>query len=167
MRQLIPAILILTATICAAPGEIVNAIKAGAVGDGATLNTAAIQKAVDACSADGGGTVQFPPGRFVTGTIQLKDNVTLRLDENAVLLGSTNAADYRNLDPFMAGDGVPLGDGGWPVIASPAHWPLAVTVGTATDSSYSREMVGLGVVGYHIAEFDNFKVEPVVAAEKP
>ena len=109
MRQLIPAILFLTATICAAPGEIVNAIKAGAVGDGATLNTAAIQKAVDACSADGGGTVQFPPGRFVTGTIQLKDNVTLRLDENAVLLGSTNAADFRNLDPFMAGDGVPLG----------------------------------------------------------
>lgn len=45
----------------------------------------------------------------MTGTIQLKDNVNLLLNDNAVLLGSTNAADYRNLDPFMAGDGVPLG----------------------------------------------------------
>jgi polygalacturonase len=45
----------------------------------------------------------------VTGTIQLKDNITLHLDENAVLLGSTNAADYRNLDPFIDGSGNPLG----------------------------------------------------------
>jgi polygalacturonase len=45
----------------------------------------------------------------VTGTIQLKDNITLRLDENAVLLGSTNAADYRNVDPFIDGVGAEMG----------------------------------------------------------
>jgi polygalacturonase len=39
----------------------------------------------------------------------LKDNVTLLLKTNAVILGSTNASDYRNVDAFMAGDGVPLG----------------------------------------------------------
>jgi len=85
------------------------AVERGVVGDGETLNTAAIQKLIDEASAQGGGTVVFPAGRYVTGTIQLKDNVTLRLDAGAVLLGSTRAADYRNLDPFTAGDGVPLG----------------------------------------------------------
>jgi polygalacturonase len=86
-----------------------DVIKLGVVGDGTTLNTVAIQKAIDECSARGGGTLVFPAGRYLAGTIQLKDNVTLRLDKQTVLLGSTNAADYRNLDPFMAGDGVPLG----------------------------------------------------------
>jgi polygalacturonase len=95
--------------VLAASGKSIDVTKIGVVGDGATVNTAAIQKAIDDCSADGGGTVQFPAGRFVTGTIQLKDNVTLQLDENAILLGSTNAADYRNVDPFTAGDGIALG----------------------------------------------------------
>ena len=81
----------------------------GVVGDGATLNTAALQQAIDTCSGRGGGTLTFPPGRYLTGTIRLKDGVTLHLDEQAVLLGSTRAADYLNPDPFMAGDGVPLG----------------------------------------------------------
>jgi polygalacturonase len=83
--------------------------KSGAVGDGVTLNTAVLQKAIDACSAQGGGTLAFPAGRYLTGTIQIKDNVTLHLDQDAVILGSTNAADYVNVDPFMAGDGVPQG----------------------------------------------------------
>jgi polygalacturonase len=109
--KLLPVLIfILTAAAgFAAPGKLIDVTKIGAVSDGETVNTAAIQKAIDACSADGGGTIQFPAGRFVTGTIQLKNNVTLHLDENAVLLGSTNAADYRNVDPFTAGDGVPLG----------------------------------------------------------
>jgi hypothetical protein len=87
----------------------VDVTKADIVGDGATLNTAAIQQAIDTCSADGGGTVTFPAGRYLTGTIQLKDRVTLHLSAGAVILGSTNPADYRNVDPFMAGDGIPLG----------------------------------------------------------
>ena len=109
--KLLPVLIfILTASaVMAASGKTVDATKMGIVCDGVTVNTAAIQKAIDACSADGGGTIQFPAGRFVTGTIQLKNNVTLQLDKNAVVLGSTNAADYRNIDPFIAGDGVPLG----------------------------------------------------------
>jgi hypothetical protein len=87
----------------------VEVARYGAIGDGATLNTTAIQKAIDDCSADGGGAVRFPAGRYVAGTIQLKDGVTLRLEKDAVLLGSTNAADYRNVDAFIAGDGIPLG----------------------------------------------------------
>lgn len=66
----------------------------GAVGDGRTLNTAAIQKAIDAASAAGGGTVFFPAGQYVSGTIVLKDHVTLWLDNGSVLLASTDLADY-------------------------------------------------------------------------
>jgi Glycosyl hydrolases family 28 len=66
----------------------------GAAGDGATLNTAAIQKAIDACTAAGGGEVLVAGGRFVTGTIYLKDNVELHIASGTVLLGSTNIADY-------------------------------------------------------------------------
>src|SRR4051812_38688716 len=66
-----------------------QAAERGVVGDGTTLNTAAIQKLIDETSAQGGGTVTFPAGRYLTGTIQLKDGVTLHLDAGAVLLGST------------------------------------------------------------------------------
>lgn len=67
----------------------------GAVGDGETLNTAAIQAAIDACTAAGGGQVYVPPGTFLTGTIWLKDHVTLFLESGATLLGSTDIADYE------------------------------------------------------------------------
>jgi polygalacturonase len=63
----------------------------GAKGDGKTLDTAAIQKAIDA----GPGTVYFPAGRFLSGTIMLKSNVTLYLSPGAVLLGSTRIEDYN------------------------------------------------------------------------
>jgi polygalacturonase len=55
------------------------------------------------CSQKGGGVVTFPAGRYLTGTVQLKDDVTLYLASQAVILGSTNADDYLNLDPFKSG----------------------------------------------------------------
>jgi polygalacturonase len=70
----------------------------GAVGDGATLATVAIQKAVDACAADGGGKVLIPAGRYITGPIFLKSRVEIELESGAVLLGSNNFADYPTLD---------------------------------------------------------------------
>ncbi len=93
----------------ATPDYTVDVTQAGAMGDGATLNTVALQKAIDDCSAHGGGRVVFPAGRYVTGTIQIKDNVTLFFAEGATLLGSTDRADYRNIDPFIDGSGHPLG----------------------------------------------------------
>jgi polygalacturonase len=87
----------------------VSVIEHGVVGDGVTLNTAAIQNLVEDTSSRGGGVIIFPAGRYVTGTVQLKDDVTLRLEKDSVLLGSINPADYRNVDPFIAGDGIPLG----------------------------------------------------------
>ena len=67
----------------------------GAAGDGATVDTAAINRAVAACHAVGGGTVRFPAGVYLTGTIHLKSNVTLRLDNGATILGSQRVEDYR------------------------------------------------------------------------
>ncbi len=75
-----------------------NVLSYGAKGDGATLNTLAIQKAIDACSNTGGAVV-FPAGRYVTGTIYLKSNVTLRLQKGAVMLGSKAMEDYPENDP--------------------------------------------------------------------
>ena len=74
-----------------------------ALADGKTLATAAVQKAIDATSAAGGGVVSVPAGKFLIGTVVLKDNVTLRLEKNATLLGSPNLADYRALDTFKEG----------------------------------------------------------------
>jgi polygalacturonase len=80
-----------------------NAVDFGAVADGTTVNTVAIQKAIDSCSENGGGIVTIPAGRFVTGTLQLKDGVTLSLAASSFLIGSTNVGDYQNLDPFKTG----------------------------------------------------------------
>jgi len=66
----------------------------GAVGDGATMNTAFIQKAIDTASAAGGGVLEIPQGTFLSGSIFLKPGVELYLDAGAVLLGSQNITDY-------------------------------------------------------------------------
>ncbi|TDH20075.1 glycoside hydrolase family 28 protein [Segetibacter sp. 3557_3] len=89
--------------------------KYGAVADSTTLNTAAIQKAIDDCNKTGGGKVYFPAGRFLSGTIELKDNVTLHFRKGAVLLGSIDLKDYRNLDPFTEGLGI---DVGWALVVA-------------------------------------------------
>lgn len=71
------------------------------VGDGATLNTVAINTAIDQLSKSGGGTLLLPPGRYLTGTIYLKSNVTMHLENGAVIVGSANLADYpENQPPF-------------------------------------------------------------------
>jgi len=76
-----------------------NVADYGAVGDGETLCTEAIQKAVDACAAAGGGTVYFPAGKFLSGAIFLKSNVTLHIGEGATLLASTSFEDFPPFTP--------------------------------------------------------------------
>jgi polygalacturonase len=71
----------------------------GAKGDGVQLDTTAIQKAVDACAARGGGTVLFPSGTFLSGTIVLNDNITLHLSPGATLLASPRIEDFRPFPP--------------------------------------------------------------------
>lgn len=70
----------------------------GAVGDGQTNDTDAIQQAVDACAQQGGGVVVLDRGTFLTGTLELRSHVELHLTSTAVLLGATDLAQYRE-DP--------------------------------------------------------------------
>lgn len=72
-----------------------NVLQFGAIPDGNMLNTGAIQQAIDACSQAGGGRVFFPEGKYLTGTIVMKDNVTLHLDEGAEVRGSPKIDDYK------------------------------------------------------------------------
>lgn len=75
----------------------------GAKGDGQTLNTKAIQSAIDACAAAGGGVVVFTPGSYVTGSLFIKSNVQLQIDKDVELLGSQDFADYPEIDTRIAG----------------------------------------------------------------
>lgn len=74
----------------------------GAKGDGKTLDTKALQDAIDACHNDHGGTVIIPAGIFVIGTVELKSNVTLHISAQGVLLGTADGKQY------YASDAIPL-----------------------------------------------------------
>lgn len=75
-----------------AKAEVVDITEFGAIGEGVTLNTDAIQRAIDECPE--GGKVVIPKGVFLSGAIFLKSNMTLFLEEGAVLLGSADTKDY-------------------------------------------------------------------------
>ncbi len=75
----------------------------GAVADGRTLNTAAIQRAIDEAQTKGGGQVVVPAGVFSTGSIFLKPGVDLHLAEGAVLLGSKRIDDYPKRETRIEG----------------------------------------------------------------
>jgi len=87
-------------------GPFHNVMSYGASNDKEKVSTQAIQNAIDTCYFQGGGTVYFPPGEYCSGTIVLKDNVTLYLEAGATLYASRNINDYR----------MPLEDASRPVL---------------------------------------------------
>lgn len=76
-----------------------NIIDFGAINDTSQLSTNAIQKAINTCSMNGGGTVIIPTGTFKTGTLILKNHVNLYLEQGATLYGSTDLKDYIKMKP--------------------------------------------------------------------
>lgn len=88
------------ASSAAVSSGVYNVKAYGAVGDGVAKDTAALQKAVDACSAAGGGTVLVPPGVYLTGTVYLRSNVDFHIGPGATVKGSTDKADYNAADAF-------------------------------------------------------------------
>jgi polygalacturonase len=86
-------------------GTAKNILEYNAIPDGKTLNTLAIQRAIDEVFQAGGGLVYAPPGTFLTGGLELKSRVTLYVEAGCVLLGSANIADYAyHPGPPMLGD---------------------------------------------------------------
>ena len=79
-----------------ARGAVFDVTGYGAVGDGLTRDTAAIQRAIDACTP--GGTVRIPAGTFLSGALRLKSGMTLHIARGGVLKGSADPADYL---PFV------------------------------------------------------------------
>ncbi len=90
--------------LAAAPG--VYAIDDfGAEPGGQTHCTEAIQKAVDRCAEQGGGTVYFPPGQWLTGTVYLANNVTIELANGCTVLGTTDKSQYGPPRQLMDAEG--------------------------------------------------------------
>lgn len=75
--------------------RVFNVRQFGAVGDGRTVDTAAINRAVEECSKAGGGQVLFPPGAYLSGTVRLLSHAHLALELGATLVGTTNLNEYR------------------------------------------------------------------------
>jgi hypothetical protein len=75
----------------------------GAVKDGSTVTTKAIQSAIDDCSAKGGGRVVFEPGVYLTGSLFIKTGVELRIDKGVELRGSQHFEDYPEINTRIAG----------------------------------------------------------------
>lgn len=77
--------------------------KYGALGDGKTLNTVAIQKAIDDCAGKGGGIVTFKPGKYLTGSLFIKKGVNLNIGAGVEIFGSQDIKDYPEIDTRVAG----------------------------------------------------------------
>jgi hypothetical protein len=70
----------------------------GAKGDGQTLDTEPVQKVIDSCAESGGGTVVFPPGTYVCGSLILRSHVTLHIEAGAVIQASSRQADFNKYE---------------------------------------------------------------------
>jgi polygalacturonase len=110
----------------------------GAVGDGVTLATAAIQAAIDACHQARGGTVLVPAGDFLTGTLELKSFVTLHLAAAGRLLGSGNPADYH------AGRGIPPSNGNTVLLSAADAEHVTIEGNGTIDGNGAKFYTGKG-----------------------
>ena len=96
--------------------RVYNVRSYGARGDGKTLDTRAVQAAIDACYADGGGVVLVPAGTYLIGSVEVRSNITLRIVAGGKLLGSAHGTDYHAVDAIpLSGDST-LEDGNWALL---------------------------------------------------
>jgi hypothetical protein len=118
--------------------RVYNIADFGALPDGTTLNTAAVQKAIDVCTNDNGGIVLVPAGDFLIGTIELKSNVTLRLAPKGRLLGSPKIEHYK------AGNNVPPGNGNIVLISAANAENIRIEGPGTIDGNGAKFFTGRG-----------------------
>ncbi len=100
MNKIIILLLLVYFTLFAQTNFVFNVTDFGAKGDGLSLNTKSIQTAIDNCALQG-GTVIFPSGKYLTGSLVLKSNVNIYLSPGSVILGSTDIKDYQPHKPEL------------------------------------------------------------------
>jgi len=105
---LLALLFIKTSQADSAPSRVFDVKESGAKGDGKTLDTDAIQKALDECGKAGGGTVRFPAGTYLSKPISLHSSTTVQLDAGATLLATDDPADFagstsNSFIPFVSG----------------------------------------------------------------
>ena len=84
------------ASPCTEGATLYKASLFGCKSNGTTLNTSSIQRAIDYIAEQGGGTLVFEVGRYLTGSIRLREGVNIQLNEGAIWVGSSNRYDYEN-----------------------------------------------------------------------
>jgi hypothetical protein len=174
------AVLLVALHGCAAPKAARLSSGLRLVGDGVTMNTLAFNAAIDNLSKAGGGTLSVRPGRYLTGTIYLRSDVTLHLENGAVLLGSTNLSDYpENQPPLPAsalefgrysliyawgqhdvaitGEGKIYGQGNAPNFTK----KFLLALGWSTNDAYLKRPYGLCFVGCQRVQVRNVTLENI------
>ena len=149
MKKVILSVLILMYAISgiSKADNIVSATDMKIVGDGTTMNTEAIQAAIDYCnSLKDGGCLVFPEGVYKTGTIVLKSNVTIRLEKGAVISGSTDPYDYYALEAPKGWDSSALG------LILADHAENIKIIGEGTIDGNGRELAQKVDSLHHIGE---------------
>jgi len=127
----------------------------GAKGDGKTLDTAAIQSAIDAAARDQGGIVLVPAGNFLTAPIELKSNVTLRIAAGGRLLGSTDPKVYHPANGIPLDGDHTMGDGNTGLVYA-ANANNVTIEGDGTIDGQGEQLRGNGLNGNrrcHLALF--------------
>jgi len=118
--------------------RVFNVREFGAKGDGKTLDTVAVQSAIDAAHKDQGGTILIPAGTFVIGTIELKSNVTLKVAAQGRLLGSETPQHYK------AGNGIPASNGNVVMISAANAENVSIEGPGTIDGNGAKFFTGKG-----------------------
>ena len=117
-----------------------NILRFGAVANGHALNTNSINKAITTCSANGGGVVLIPSGYWLTGPIELKSNVNLHLDENALLQFTSDFSKYKIIEGNY--EGIPCAKNQSPIMGTRLENVAITGTGTIDGNGDAWRMVG-------------------------
>jgi polygalacturonase len=105
LKFLLFGVIVSTVMGCQQKTTLFNILDFGAVGDSLTVNTKAINIAIEEASEKGGGTVVIPPGTFISGTVILLSNVNLHFEPGSKLVGSKDTSDYLLMDNALFKEG--------------------------------------------------------------
>ena len=137
-------------TVRTGQASVFNVRTYGATGDGQTSDSLAIQKTIDSCAEQGGGTIYLPAGQYLTGSLILRSNITLHLDAGAVILGSENPEDY------------PVIHSRWEGMHQDTHAPLI-----GGHHLHNISVIGRGTIDGRGAVWWKAKIEKKLAYPRP